>query len=154
MPPQSLRLGLLGFSIPARRALIHGNGSTPFATTTLSTICTSIIYLLTSTLATTKNRYVYLSSFVTTQNEILQHLKKYTGVQNWTVERIESAEAVRRAKERVQRGEMGGVRELVTAQTFWEGKGGAWGGENLTWGIAREGVENVIYDVVRSTAAG
>ncbi|KAI9769205.1 MAG: hypothetical protein M1840_004334 [Geoglossum simile] len=145
---RSLPLGLLGFSIGARRALFHGTGSTPFATTTLTTICTSIIYLLTSQLAATKNRYVYLASFVTTQNEILGYLKRQSGIYDWTVERVESAEAARGAMEKVQKGEVGGVRELVTAQTFWEGKGGSWGGENVGWGIALEGVENVINDIL------
>jgi hypothetical protein len=62
---------------------------------------------------------------------------------------VDNAEAVRRAKERVDRGEMGAVRELVTAQTFWEGKGGAWGGENQAWGLAGESLDAVVGRVVK-----
>ncbi|KAI9861614.1 MAG: hypothetical protein M1813_005224 [Trichoglossum hirsutum] len=146
---RSLRLGLLGFSIPSHHALIHSTGSTQFTTTTLSTITTSLLYILTTFISTTKNRYIYLSSFTTTQNEILEYLRRHKGDQAWTVERIESQEAIRRAKEKVDRGEPGAVRELVTAQTFSEGRGGVWGGENAAWGIAGETLDNVVGQVAR-----
>ncbi|KAH0541941.1 hypothetical protein GP486_008679, partial [Trichoglossum hirsutum] len=78
---RSLRLGLLGFSIPNRHGLLHSSGSTPFTATTLSTVTRSLLYILTTFVSTTKNRYIYLSSFTTTQNDILECLKRQTGAQ-------------------------------------------------------------------------
>jgi len=70
----------------------------------------------------TRNRYLYVYSVVTTQNEILQSLEKATRAQ-WTVEKTTTDAEVAEAKKRLSAGDFSGGFILVHATTYGNTEG-------------------------------
>jgi hypothetical protein len=76
---QSLNTGYFGIDVPDRKATLYSGGNTRFNTTNMSTVGRAVASLLTSpitsqsgaSLSDYENGYVYISSFLTTQREIL-----------------------------------------------------------------------------------
>ncbi|KAH7057029.1 hypothetical protein B0J12DRAFT_774613 [Macrophomina phaseolina] len=83
-----LSTGFLGFDLLNHKATIVASGNQPFSTTNLQTVGQTIASILTHP-DETANKLISVSSFTTTQNEILQLLEAESG-QKWQVERISS----------------------------------------------------------------
>jgi hypothetical protein len=70
----------MGFDLASHKALIYNTGCDTYSTTRLSSIGLAVKNsLLPANTAATANRYVYISSFTVTQNQILASLEKATG---------------------------------------------------------------------------
>ncbi|OAA36000.1 nmrA-like family protein [Beauveria brongniartii RCEF 3172] len=76
-----LARGVLGFDIAKKKAQIWDGGNTKFLATNLEDIVAALMTLLRDAHVRekAKNRYVYISSFATTQNETLRELEKFSG---------------------------------------------------------------------------
>lgn len=150
---RSLKLGFLGFDIASKRATIYDAGDRPFTTTTSTQLGSAVVGVLTKPEAG-KNKYVYVGSFTTTQNEVLSALESATG-SKWTVEKTSSAEKVNLGKDRVVgRRDSSAIRPLVTAAMYHE-KGGSdfeseVGLSNDSLGLKKESLEQVVKSVVQS----
>ncbi|KAK6540560.1 hypothetical protein TWF694_009351 [Orbilia ellipsospora] len=150
---RSLKLGFLGFDIPSRRATIYDTGDRPFTASTLHQVSSAVVGIL-SNPAPTANKYVYVGSFTTTQNEVLGVLESVTG-EKWAVEKTSSAEKVNIGKEQVvKRRDSTAIRPLVTAAMYHERSGSDFESEiglsNEELGLSKEKLEDVIKKVLGS----
>ncbi|KAL3419866.1 Pinoresinol reductase 1-like protein 3 [Phlyctema vagabunda] len=92
-----LKTGFMGIAvIPERKATIWDNGDTRFSATNIPTIVTAVVQILTTADAETRNRFVTIESFATTQNEIIATLEAVSG-KSWDVTRKTTEEQLRTA---------------------------------------------------------
>jgi hypothetical protein len=86
----------------------------PFSLTNTNTIGKALAALLSnpSLLAEAKNRYIYLSSHTTTQQQLLAALEKVMGAK-WSVEHVDSATFIRESQEKIAKGDFFGVSGLI-----------------------------------------
>jgi len=152
---RSLKLGLIGFDLLSKRATIYDSGERRFTASTLLLLGKAVIAVLSNPSATA-NKYVYVGSFTTTQNEILAALKAATGDQ-WTVEKTTSAEKVELGKNALlHRRNSSTIRPLVTAAMYHERGGSDFesdvGLSNDELGLNKENIESVVSDVVKDVA--
>ncbi|KAK6511092.1 hypothetical protein TWF481_000014 [Arthrobotrys musiformis] len=148
---RSLKLGVLGFDIPARKATIYDSGDRPFTASTVAQVSSAVVGVLRNP-NRTKNKYVYVGSFTTTQNEILTTLEAVTGG-GWTVGKASSAEKVEVGKEQVlRRRDSTAIRPLITAAMYHERSGSDFESEiglsNEILGLGKEDLETVVKQVV------
>lgn len=111
-----LKVGFLGLNAQNKTATILDSGNATFSTTNLGTIGQAVVKALENAEAT-KNRYVYVSGFQTSQNEILAAAEKITG-EKWTVNKISAKDQIARGNELLQKGDFSGVGPLIQAVTF------------------------------------
>lgn len=147
---RSLKLGVLGFDIPARRATIYDSGDRPFTASTVAQVSSAVVGVLQNP-EQTANKYVYVGSFTTSQNEILAALETVTG-DSWAVEKASSAEKVEAGKEQVGRRNSAAIRPLITAAMYHERSGSDYESEtglsNGLLGLSKEDLTTVIRKVV------
>ncbi|CZS82143.1 unnamed protein product [Fusarium graminearum] len=108
--------GFLGYDIKNRTAKIWDDGNKKFTLTNEKQLAQAI----TSTLQhpeETRNRYLYVHSVVTTQNEILQSLEKTTGGK-WNVEKTSTDAEIAEAQKRLGAGDFSGGFILVHATAY------------------------------------
>lgn len=111
-----LKVGFLGLNAQNKTATILDSGNAIFSTTNLGTIGQAVVKALENAEAT-KNQYVYVSGFQTSQNEILAAAEKITG-EKWTVNKISAKDQIARGNELLQKGDFSGVGPLIQAVTF------------------------------------
>jgi hypothetical protein len=93
------RAGLLGWNLPARKAVIFDGGNDEFEATNLEQIGRTIAaVLMPENLEDTKNKYIYVNSFSVTQNRILGILERLTG-DHFSIELAKKAELSKRELE-------------------------------------------------------
>jgi nucleoside-diphosphate-sugar epimerase len=89
--------GLMGWDVPARKALIFDNGTYEYEATNTEQIARAVVAVLKPEhIEETKNQYVYINSFTVTQNQVLATLEKITG-DKFSVEHLQVAEVSRRS---------------------------------------------------------
>ncbi|MCJ1284878.1 hypothetical protein MMC26_004215 [Xylographa opegraphella] len=149
----ALKVGFLGFDIPAREATIFDDGATRWATTTLAQIGRAVRNTLLVP-EQSANRYLPVSSFTVSQNSVLAALEEATG-QKWAVTRVD-AEAVKRAAlARLEKGEfdMGVVTDLIRYLHFVDGYGSNYAEEGLgcneLLSLETESLEETVARVVK-----
>jgi hypothetical protein len=113
-----MKVGFNGFNLADKTVTIFDQGNTKFSTTNLHTIGVALIKALENP-EESKNQYVYLSGFDTTQNEILGLAEKITGAK-WTVKHVSTKEHLVQGRERVQKGDYMGILDLLQVATFGE----------------------------------
>lgn len=91
-----LRSGLLQFDLPSRTARIFDGGQVRWSASSLDFVARATVAVLRNDQAT-KNRMLYVHSFSTTQNEVLQSLERITG-RPWQVEATSSDTYIRHLK--------------------------------------------------------
>ncbi|KAK6331555.1 hypothetical protein TWF718_002104 [Orbilia javanica] len=147
---RSLKLGVLGFDIRTHRATIYDSGDRQFTASTIAQVSSAVVGVLQNP-GTTENKYVYVGSFTTSQNEILAALEAVSG-ESWTVEKANSTEKVEAGKEQVlRRRDSTAIRPLITAAMYHERSGSDFESEiglsNDTLGLAKEDLTTVIKQV-------
>lgn len=85
--------GFAGFDLATHEAMIYDDGDQRFSTSTFHLVGSAVAKVLLQP-DVTANRYVYVSSFTTTQNEILSELEDISGVE-WKVTRVDSKTKIR-----------------------------------------------------------
>lgn len=111
-----LKVSFLGFNAQNKTATIIDSGNATFSTTNLGTIGESVVKALEKAEAT-KNQYVYVSGFQTSQNEILAAAEKITG-EKWTVSKTSAKDLITKGNELLQKGDFSGLGPLIQAITF------------------------------------
>ncbi|KAJ5883930.1 uncharacterized protein N7473_010816 [Penicillium subrubescens] len=145
----------MGWDIRAKKVTIFDTGDQTFDVSTLSHVIQSIV----STLQypeETKNTYVYVRSFTTTQNKLLATLERISG-RKFKVTRANTKDLAERGQEHLKQGDYErGYPEIVTALGY-----GPWGfldfkeraeKWNRTLGLKiskEESLDSIIEDVLK-----
>jgi hypothetical protein len=111
-----LMVGFLGFSFSDKSATLFDDGTATFSATNLRTIGLTVVKALENPEAT-KNQYVFVSGFQTTQKEILQVAEKITG-DKWTVTNVSTKDLIKEAGEKIQKGDYSGIYDQIKASGF------------------------------------
>lgn len=117
-----MKRGLLGFDLRARTATIYNSGDSLWSTTTLNTIGLGVSRILKNP-EDTANRYVFIQSFSTSQNEILAALQRATRGQTWAVTRSNTTDLAQRGQAKLGDGNWAGIGDLLLATIFGEDRG-------------------------------
>ncbi|KAH0565101.1 hypothetical protein GP486_001501 [Trichoglossum hirsutum] len=117
----NIKSGSLGFGISSGTATIFDGGDKRFSTTNLATIGRAVASVLAHP-AETANKHVYVSSFNTTQNEILSSLEKATQ-KTWTIKQRTTKEAMATGAEKLASGDRSGFYDMVLGITYGDGYG-------------------------------
>ncbi|KAF2010757.1 isoflavone reductase family protein-like protein CipA [Aaosphaeria arxii CBS 175.79] len=112
-----LMVGFLGFDAASKTATFIDEGKGAFTTTNLSQVGEAVVKVL-SKPSETKNQYVRVSSFATSQAELLPAIEKATGGEKWTVKNISSEELRKRGNERLAKQDFGGIGDLIQVCAF------------------------------------
>ncbi|KAF4445845.1 NmrA-like family protein [Fusarium austroafricanum] len=108
--------GFLGFDIKKRTATIWDGGNKKFTLTNEKQLARAVVSVLEHP-TETNNRYLYVYSVETAQNEILRSLEEASG-SKWTIDRMSTDQQVAEAKRLLDDGDFGGGYILVRATTF------------------------------------
>lgn len=111
-----LKVGFLGFNAQNKTATIVDSGDSTFSSTNLKTIGEAVVKSLENAEAT-KNQYVYVSGFQTSQTAILTAAEKITG-EKWTVNKTSSKDLLAQGNGQLQKGDFSGLNQLIQAITF------------------------------------
>jgi len=152
-----VQVGFFGIDPKAHTATIWDDGTARFSATTRATIGKSVAAVL-SNPGDTANRNVYISSFETTMNEILDAEKKATGVSDWKVEHVDADEQIAKSTRQVETAtemfpRMMALGQLALASNLKEEYGANYKAlgllENEKLGIKQEDVEVVVAQVLK-----
>jgi len=116
-----LRKGFTGFNLSTCTALIYDSGDTKFSTTNLATIGAAVAAILRKP-EETANKHVYISSFTTSQNEVLAALEKVTG-EKWTIEHSTAAEVTQTGQEKLAMGDFSGALDIIKGLLYGKDTG-------------------------------
>jgi hypothetical protein len=142
----------LGYDLSSYTATIFDEGDHRFSTTNLATIGSAVASVLAHT-TETANKCVYVSSFDTTQNEILSSLEKATH-KTWTIERWTAKEAVSTGAGKLANGDGSGFKDLSLGVVYGDGYGTnfekdtAEGLSNTVLELPKEDLDVVINEIV------
>jgi len=111
-----LATAFLGFDLKSKTALIYDGGNGRLSCTNMGTIGLAVGAILRKP-AETANKYLFISSFTVSPNEILASLEKATG-EKWTVNEASTVDAERDGKEKMAKGDFSGIRSLLGRLMF------------------------------------
>ena len=114
-------MGLVGFNIHTKEAVIFDGGNRAFSTSNLSQVGNAVVAVL-SKPEETANQFIYIDSFTATQNEILAELEKATG-EKWKVTESTTKEAKTEGQALFAKGDFSGLLLLLKAIFLGEGYG-------------------------------
>lgn len=140
-----LKIGFLGFDAASKTATLIDDGKGQFSSTTLRKIGLALIKILEKP-SVAKNHYVYLSSFDTSQAELLTVIEKLSG-EKWTIKNTTTEELLKIGNDKLAKQDFSGVGDLIKAGAFGkEGLGdsrpaGLW---NEKLGLQQENLEETI----------
>ena len=131
-------------------ALIYDDGDIRVSYTNLDAIGEAVGAILRKP-HETANKYLFISSFTVSQNEILASLEKTTA-SKWTVNRASTVEAEREGKEKLTNGDFSGVRSLLARIMYGADMGGDFEKKpalaNKALGLPRESLDATVHAVV------
>ncbi len=143
----------MGYDIMRQKATIWDSGEIRFSVTTHPRVAASVVQVF-SRVKETANKYLYISSFETSMNEILASLEKATGGQKWEVTHVSSEEEIIHGREALLRGDFMGAGKLALAASFKGGLGADFASEetlaNEMIGLPKEDLDIVIAEVAKS----
>ena len=141
-----------------RTATLYDRGLNSFNTTTLTTAALAVARLLSlpsETLATFRNRFVYVSSFRISQRDILSSVQRVTGTADgdWKIEYADTQAWMDEGKQQMAKGDFMGVRSLVYGNVLKEGNGGDYeksrGLSNEVLGLEKEDLDTVVRKTLK-----
>jgi hypothetical protein len=108
------------------KASVWDDGDVPFSTTNLPLIGRTLVKILTdpAAYADSENKYVYLASHTATQNEVIAAAEKATG-KKFEITKIDGAQRVAEGKEKLAKGDLVGIRYLISGVAFTRINGAA-----------------------------
>lgn len=145
-----LKVGFLGFNFSNKTATLYDDGKAHFTGTNLHQVGLALVKALEKA-DLTKNQYVYISSFRTTQQEILAVAEKATG-SKWTITNVDAKEHIKQGRAKFDKGDFTGIHALIVGATFSvENELGDYSSEGL-WneklGLPKENLEDTIKALV------
>jgi hypothetical protein len=111
-----LKTSFIGFNGATKSATLIDGGESKFNATNLRQVGRAIIKVLEQP-EKTKNEHIYVSSFLTSQKEILAAAEKVTG-EKWTVENVVGQEKLNAGLEKLGKFDFSGVVDLLQATVF------------------------------------
>lgn len=159
----SVRLGALAFGLDlkARTAKVFGKGDVRANFTTLRRVGESLAALLAlsdAELGAYRNAWVYFSSFLVSQRDLLASAQRVTGTaeRDWDVASEDPEEVIKTAQEQVAKGNgMAGVR-ILFALLFSEGYGGNYEAKVVDYkklGLEPEDLDQVMKGLAQELGA-
>lgn len=122
-----MKNGLLGFDLQSHNAKIYDSGDVSWSATILSTIGLAVVRTLLKP-DETMNKFLFIYSITTTQNEVLSVLEKQTG-EKWHVQNQKMKDVVKSGEEKLSKGDRSGALALILSTMFQEG----WGSDFTKW---------------------
>jgi hypothetical protein len=118
-----MRNSFLGFNIKERKATIFDGGDVPFSGSTLKQIGKGLVAMLSTPelVEESANKYVYITSFTVTQNELLRRFEKLTG-DKWTVEHVKTDPIHQESTEKFKKGDRSAIGALIQTAVFSDEK--------------------------------
>ena len=111
----------MGFQLPSKTVTIWDSGNEPFTGSNLGFIGLAIASVLKHP-EETKNKYLKVASFVTTQNAILAALEEESG-EKWTVVEKNTADSQKLADEKFAKGDYSAFGDYLKPLLFGDGIG-------------------------------
>lgn len=111
-----LKVGFLGFNAADKTATLFDNGTATFSSTNLHTIGLTVVKALEHADAT-KNQYVFVSGFQTSQKQILEAAEKVTGAK-WTVNHASTKDTIEEGRAKIAKQDFSGIGNLIVGATF------------------------------------
>lgn len=144
---QGFKTGFLGFNPKNKTAKIFDGGDVPFSGTNLRTIGKALVALLSTNelVEESKNEYIYVSSFTTTQNEILRIFESITG-EKWKVEHAKTKPIQDDGLAKLGKGDYSAVPGLIQAAIFSDERLGDLGAKvwDQKLGLPKESLEGTL----------
>ncbi|KAL8932110.1 MAG: hypothetical protein Q9211_006523 [Gyalolechia sp. 1 TL-2023] len=146
-----LQNGFLGFDLKSHSATIFDSGDSQVNFTTLPTVGQGVAAVL-SNPAETANRYIYIQSVKASQNQILAALEKSTG-KKWNVSKRTTAEASQTGGEKLAKGDMSGIADLIVGGIYSGAPGADYAAsrklDNDLLGLKQAPVEELVDRLVK-----
>jgi hypothetical protein len=146
----ALPFGFFGFNIKERSALLYDQDAPAhFSTTTMSRVGQAIVGILQHP-EETRNRIVYISSFIITNKELIDALERVSG-EKWTGTPASTYDLERQGNDRMARGDRYGAYDLVVAALFRRGHGSDYAlrkNDNELLGLRDENLDDVLKEVL------
>ncbi|KAK3670202.1 hypothetical protein LTR78_009958 [Recurvomyces mirabilis] len=147
-----LRIPAFGFNMPLRKARIVDNGLEAFSATTVPDIAVAVIGVLKHP-EETASKSLVIRSTEATQMEILKAFEAQTGVK-WEREDVRAVDLLASGREKMQKGERGGMLDFVVAQLLEKGSGRAEGhwedNANVLLGVKQRSANEIVREVLAS----
>jgi hypothetical protein len=144
-----LKVGFLGFDKASKTATLFDGGDATISTTNLHQIGVAAVKALEKA-DLTKNQYVHISGFQTSQKEILAAAEKVTGVK-WTVKEVSTKDLIEAGQAKIKKGDYSGINQLILGATFAKEQIGDFSSEGL-WndklGLPKESLEETVKAVL------
>ncbi|KAH7355300.1 hypothetical protein BKA65DRAFT_582117 [Rhexocercosporidium sp. MPI-PUGE-AT-0058] len=146
----TLKSGFLGTSVPNKTSTIIDSGNEPYITTTIPQIARAIVRVLQKP-TLTANKYVLITSFQTTQNQILETVERATG-QKFEITKVDAESWEKEGVEMLQKGDFRGIGRLWGWFLCKDGEGHGAPGSGITVGnelleLPQENMEVVIREI-------
>ncbi|KAL9130565.1 MAG: hypothetical protein Q9217_001278 [Psora testacea] len=161
----SLKGGFYGIDISARKAEIYDDGTNAITATTVPQVGRAVARLLSlpvqasyssssPTLSDYKNKFVYITSFSVTQNDMLGAVQRATGTDmpDWTVAHTSVDQFIQNGRDKFAKGDRWGMINVMYGCTFKRGLGDQFHGRevaNEKLGLKEEDLDEVVRRVVK-----
>ncbi|KAE9367683.1 NAD(P)-binding protein [Stipitochalara longipes BDJ] len=158
----SMKISGFQIDVKNRTALVLDGGTAKFNTTNLATVGLAVARLLSlpitssssTSLSDFGNKFGYISSFLTSQREILDVVQKLTKTSDadWSITNINGQAWIDDGPAKIARGDRTGMFNIAYGNTMTEGLGGdyeaAKGVSNSVLGLPEESLENTLEEVI------
>lgn len=158
---QSLKGGYFGIDFRNKTATLYDEGTTRFNTTLIPTVGLAVARLLSlpvesnsgPSLSNYANKFIYISSFHTTQREILKAVQKVTNTtdSDWNINKASAQAWIDEGNEKLAKGDFEGMINLLYGGILKEGLGGDFeatrGISNEVLGLPKEDIVEVVKEV-------
>ena len=151
-----IKLGVFGFNLQKKTALIYDDGNGYTDLTLLPTVGKAIVGILQHP-DETASRCIFINSYHTSQNEILTALEKVTG-EKWAVQKTNREEEGKRGREMLAKHDFAGFLPALCAYEFSGAeyldfaKFGLWN-EKLGLPKSNEGMEEALGKIIETGSA-
>lgn len=134
----------------SRQARIYGTGDEVWTGTTVDTIGLAVARLLRKP-QDVRNRFIYIYSVRTTQNEILSALESITA-STWSVQNLKWEEEMPTGRKLLENGNRAGVVPLILSYFFRSGMGADYvndvKADNALLGLLTQNIEEIVREAV------
>ncbi|OTA59655.1 NAD(P)-binding protein [Hypoxylon sp. EC38] len=146
-----LTTGFFGYDLQEHAATIWEDGNQKFSSSTRENVAKAVCGVLKHP-EITANRYVFVSSFETSMNELLSALEKAQGVK-YSISYTKIEDEVKEGRAMLAKGDFMKAHKLMLAANLLPGYGNNFVEEEKLWndtlGVPRENVDEVVAHIVR-----
>lgn len=140
----------MGYNLKDHKATVWDDGNKKFSLTSRANVGNAVAGVLRHPEATA-NKYVYISSFESSMNEVLVSLEKAQGVK-YEVAHVKTEDEVADGKAKLAGGDYMKAGKLVLAASLLPGCGNNFADEEKLWnedlGVPRENIADVVARII------